>query len=82
MSLRELWDIRRAARQRQHEAYDHDIVSAWYGEYVRLKTQNDKRMPSLKALLRRGNAELPTRAQQLALYQQFSQQFNLRMRVK
>ena len=58
------------------------MILAWHVTYIWLKTQHDKRMPSLKQLLTRGKAAKPTREQQLAIYQQLSAQFKVPLRIK
>jgi hypothetical protein len=54
------------AQQRFRTEHDRDVVLAWHIMYIKVKTQNDKRMPSLKRLL--APQEGP-RAQKAALYQ-------------
>lgn len=82
MSLRELWRVRRAQRIRQREESDRDLILAWQVTYIWLKTQNDKRMPSLKQLLARGKSvRTGSREQQLAVYQQISETFKIPLRV-
>ncbi len=73
--------MRRAAIMRLRAQADRDLVLAWDVEYVRVKTQNDKRMPSVRQLLLRGQAEKPSRSQQAAVYQEIAARFKLPMRV-
>lgn len=76
--------VRRAQRIRQREDADRDLILAWHVTYVWLKTQHDKRMPSLRQLLSRGQdrAERPgTREQQLAVYQHISETFRIPLRI-
>lgn len=65
---------------RQRDQVDRDLVQAWHVTYVWLRTQHEKRMPSLKQLLAHGKTARPTRDQQLALYEHYSQLYGLTLR--
>ncbi len=67
MSLRELWLERRHGKQKQQDEHDRDVILAWHIMHIKVKTQNDKRMPSLKSLLSRGQGG--SKDQKSVLYQ-------------
>jgi hypothetical protein len=46
-----LWRIEEAATRRQMDAYERAIVQAWVTAFVRVRTDNAKRVPSLAQLL-------------------------------
>jgi hypothetical protein len=73
--------VRRAAVIRQREQADRDLILAWHVEYIRLKTQNDKRMPTLQMLLARGKwRQTPT--EQLAQVRILSEHYGIPLRTK
>jgi hypothetical protein len=61
---------RRYARQKHQDERDRDVVLAWRIMQIKVRTQNAKRLPSLKTLLAEGRpAPKGAAAQRAALYQ-------------
>lgn len=75
--------MRRAQRIRQHDQLDRDRILAWSVIYVWLKTEKDKRMPTIGELLQLGKGPArQTPAQQRAVLYQLSEQYGIPIKVK
>ena len=75
--MKELWLERRVARQQQQDERDRDVILAWRIMQIKVKTQNDKRMPDLKSLLSREEPK-----DQLAIMYEISARHGLKMEVR
>lgn len=75
-----------AARRRAEDEYDRDVVQAWRAVQIFVRTQNDRRMPSLKSLLtahgRRPAARQQTLAQQRSVLHLLSAKYGIPLRQK
>lgn len=67
-----------AARRRQADQFERDVILAWQTERIKVMTENAKRLPDLKTLLRRAT-QRQTPAEQLTVMQMISAQLNIPM---
>lgn len=84
MTPREVQREADALRAREEDRWDQQIVLAWQIERVRILSANaaqqHRAMPSLKQVLAK-TREKPTRDQQLAIYQQVSEQYRIPLKT-
>ncbi len=87
LSLRELWNIRRAVRDRQRVGYERDVVLAWQVERVSIlamERDGGRRLPALTTLLPKAPSakrEGQTREELVHTLHVLSAQYRIPLRV-
>jgi len=86
LSLRELWTVRNAMRQRQQDQMNRDIALAWHIKHVSMSVTRSGdmlRLPAMRTFLI-GQKSGPTslRDQQVAAFEAFSQRYKIPIKVK
>jgi hypothetical protein len=85
LSLRELWNVRRAAAKRQTDEYERDVILAWQIERVAiqaLQRQGERRLPSVMKLLGRKERVGQTREQMVNALKQLSVLYKIPLRIR